>query len=187
VTNETVDANSKETRTARFFDWARGVHPFWYIIISLVSLFVWGMFGDAIAKDGTLDKGVVLAGNIVLAAIGSYGTYLQGELSLQDNHRLRQEKFRLHARARYICLSDFFWELHRISLTVEESQVVSMGEIDRLRVLSGVPDRMRALMRNIASSMRIWVDYAPKELEELHVELFNESVENRHGNPMQSS
>ena len=167
------DVENEETRLSKLGAWFKEVHPFWYIVLSLVFLCVWGIFSDTLVKDQTLDKTVVLVVNIIFAAIGSYGTYLQGSLSLQNSLRIQHEKFGLHAKSRYRQLADFLGETYRISRTVEEAQAGHLSETERLRIMSGVPDRMGALMRNIANSMRNWEEFAPNELESLREELLS--------------
>ncbi|MDE0401002.1 MAG: hypothetical protein OXL96_24680 [Candidatus Poribacteria bacterium] len=169
MSNSGEDSKTKETWIEKLTHWLKGQPPFLYIIVSLVLISVWGVIGQTVGKEKT----VILLVNIVIAAIGSYGTYLRGELSLHDSLKIQQDKYRLHARSRYRRLDDFFWETYRISQTIVEAQVKSLSETERLRILSGVPDRMEALMRNISNSMRTWKDFAPDELEELHRELFD--------------
>ena len=146
------------------------INPFWYIVISLVLIGALAAFGEKV----TTDKIVILFFQIVFMGIGSYGTYLKGELSLQDASIARQEKFELHAKARYRHLNGLFWTFVRISEEIENSQKVSVSALDRSKMIGGVSGQLEMMQKDIALCMKTWRDFAPNELDELHRELVDE-------------
>ena len=149
------------------------INPSWYIVISLVLIGGLAAFGDKV----TTDKIVILFFQIVFMGVGSYGTYLKGELSLQDASKARKEKFELHAKARYRHLSGLFWTFVKISEEIENSQKVSVSAMDRSKMIGGVSGQLELMQKDIALCMKSWRDFAPDELEELHKELVGEDEE----------
>ena len=149
------------------------LNPSWYIVISLVLIGGLAAFGDKV----TTDKIVILFFQIVFMGVGSYGTYLKGELSLQDASKARKEKFELHAKARYRHLNGLFWTFVKISEEIENSQKVSVSAMDRSKMIGGVSGQLELMQKDIALCMKTWRDFAPNELDELHRELVDEDRE----------
>lgn len=149
------------------------INPSWYIVVSLVLISGLAAFGEKV----TTDKIVILFFQIVFMGIGSYGTYLKGELSLQDVSNARREKLELHAKARYRHLNGLFWTFVRISEEIENSQKVSVSATERSRMIGGVSGQLELMQKDIALSMKSWRDFAPNELGELHKELVGEDEE----------
>lgn len=152
------------------WDDLRKINPSWYIVISLVLISALAAFGEKVSTD----KIVILFFQIVFMGIGSYGTYLKGELSLQDASIARQEKFEFHAKARYRYLNGLFWSIVNISEEIENSQKVSVSAMDRSKMIGGVSGQLVQIQKEIALCMKLWRDFAPNELDELHTELVDE-------------
>ena len=148
-------------------------NPSWYIVISLLLISGLAAFGEKV----TTDKIVILFFQIVFMGVGSYGTYLKGELSLQDASKARKEKFELHAKARYRHLNGLFWIFVRMSKVIEDSQKVSVSATERSKMIGGVSGQLELMQKDIALCMKTWRDFAPNELEELHRELVGEEDE----------
>lgn len=159
-------------------EWFKKRNPFWYILISVVLIFVWGTYGDIIVPEKT----VVLLIQIVFMAIGSYGTYLKGELSTQEVSKAKAEKFELHAKARYRHLDLLFWDIVRVSEIIENSKKKNVSPMDRSIMIEGIPGQLKQVLRGIGLCMANWRDFAPNELEELHKELIGKDKEDRHAN-----
>ena len=143
------------------------VNPLWYIVISLVLISSWAAFGDQL----TTDKVVILFFQIVFMAVGSYGTYLKGELSLQDSSQIRKEHFRQQARDRYRRLHGLFGEIVSANKAIRASQKANVTPTERNIIVGGVSRQLETVLRSIARCMESWRDFAPNELEELHREL----------------
>lgn len=154
-------------------EWLKKINPFWYILTSLVLICIWGAYSDKFTQE----KIVVLLVNIVFVGVGSYGTYLKGELSLQDISQIRQKHFRVHARERYRRLHALFWDIVRISDAIEKSQKIGLSEAERNKTIGVVHGQLKLLNRNVAHCMEAWRDFAPNELEELHDDLLGKSQE----------
>ncbi|MDE0079193.1 MAG: hypothetical protein OXO50_16860 [Caldilineaceae bacterium] len=149
------------------------INPFWYIITSLVLVSGWAAFGDKV----TTEKIVILFFQIMFMGLGSYGTYLKGELSLQSSSKIRQENFRQQARERYRRLYGLLEEIARISRAIENIQEANLSGIDRSRTINGIIDQLGLVMRSIVHCMDSWRDFAPDELNELHRELIGTNEE----------
>lgn len=155
------------------WEYLKKINPSWYIVISLILISGWAAIGDQV----TTDKIVILVFQIVFMGIGSYGTYLKGELSLQESSRIRQENFRQQARDRYRRLDGLFWELVNVNQAIKDSQKVNVTPAERNITIGGISRQLETLLRDIARCMESWRDFAPNELEELHRELVGEDEE----------
>ena len=149
------------------------INPSWYIVISLVLIGGLAAFGEKV----TTDKIAILFFQIAFMGIGSYGTYLKGELSLQDASKARKEKFELHAKARYRHLNELIWTFVKMSEDIKNSQKVSVSAMDRSKIIGSVSGQLELMQKDIALCMKSWKDFAPNELEELHRELVDEDEE----------
>lgn len=145
------------------------------IVIAIVAVLIWAYLATIVSFDQI--HNVLL--QLTFMAIGSWGTYYFGQL-------VSEREYKLQARERYRRLRTLFntmLHLAKIFDEVESNPHSGYSENSRetvekyRRASSEVVSFATSSAMSIRDSLESWNDLASEQVEDMHRELFTESLE----------